>query len=154
MAPGDISKTAVITPFGLWEFLCMPFGLKSAAQVFQRSMDGILPNISFVFVYLDSTLVARKNLKDHHSHLRQVFQLLSTNGLVVNQAKTVFGVAELTYLGYHVNATGISPLPSRVDVICNFPTPNSRTSLLRFLGMINYYHRFTPLLANKLHSVH
>ena len=44
MADQDIPKTAIITPFGLFEFLRMPFGLKNAAQAFQRLMDRILPS--------------------------------------------------------------------------------------------------------------
>ena len=58
MAAHDVPKTALITPFGLFEFLRMPFGLKNAAQAFQRMMDGILKDINFVFVYLDDILVA------------------------------------------------------------------------------------------------
>ena len=42
MAAEDAPKTAIITPFGLYEFLRMPFGLKNAAQAFQRLTDGIL----------------------------------------------------------------------------------------------------------------
>ncbi|XP_076441065.1 uncharacterized protein LOC143280318 [Babylonia areolata] len=91
MAPSSIAKTAIITPFGLWEFLRMPFSLKNAAQAFQRLMDGILRDIPFTFVYIDDILVASHSHEEHLEHLRQLFQLLSANGLVINKGKCVFG---------------------------------------------------------------
>ena len=57
VAAPDVPKMAVITPFGLWEFLRMPFGLKNAGQTFQRFMDDILAGIPHVFIYLDDVLV-------------------------------------------------------------------------------------------------
>ena len=80
----DIPKTAVITPFGLYEFLRMPFGLKNAAQAFQRLMDGILANIDYVFVYLDDILIASESEEEHADHLRTVLGLLHGNGITVN----------------------------------------------------------------------
>ena len=56
MAAEDIEKTAIITPFGLFEYLFMPFGLTNAAQSFQWLMDKLYRHLPFVFTYLDVTL--------------------------------------------------------------------------------------------------
>ena len=80
MASDSIAKTAVSTPFGLWEFLRMSFGLKNAAQTFQRLMDGVFQNLDFAFVYLDDILVASKSESQHRDHLKTIFELLSANG--------------------------------------------------------------------------
>ena len=53
IAEDDIQKTAIVNPFGLFEFLKMPFGLRNAVQTFQRMMDRIFQGLSFAFVYLD-----------------------------------------------------------------------------------------------------
>ena len=71
--PSDVSKTAVVTPFGLFEFLRMPFGLKNAAQSFQRLMDSALRDMPFLFVYLDDVLVASSSEVEHLEHLRDLF---------------------------------------------------------------------------------
>lgn len=152
--PGDVPKTAVITPFGLWEFIRMPFGLKNAAQAFQRLMDGVLRGISFTFVYLDDILVASSSEVEHANHLRTVFGLLRDNGLCVNRKKCAFGLGELDYLGHRVSAAGIAPLPSKVEAVAQLPTPTSKLELQRFLGMINYYHRFLPKVAGLLAPLH
>lgn len=154
MAQSSIAKTAVVTPFGLWEFLRVPFGLKNAAQAFQRLMDNILSDLPFAFVYLDDILVASRSDQMHHEHLRQIFRLLSSNGLIINRAKCIFGATELDFLGHRVCDKGICPLPNRVDSLLNCGAPTDRSSLQRFLGMINYYHRFLPQIAGILAPLH
>ena len=83
MATENIPKTAIITPFGLFEFLRMPFGLKNAAQ--DLSMAYGLRDINFAFVYLDDILVASPDVATHAKHLRELFQLLHINGVSINQ---------------------------------------------------------------------
>jgi hypothetical protein len=154
MAAADIPKTAIITPFGLWEFVRMPFGLKNAAQAFQRLMAGVLRGLPFVFVYLDNILIASSGPDEHEEHLRHVLRLLRDNGLVLNKAKSVLGVVELDYLGHRVSAAGITPLPSRVDAVVALPATTSKVELQRFLGIVNFYHRFCPVLASRLRPLH
>ena len=68
VAEEDIAKTAITTPFGTFEFLRMPFGLKNAGQTFQRMMDEILCDLDFLFVYMDDVLIASRNLEEHYEH--------------------------------------------------------------------------------------
>jgi cleavage and polyadenylation specificity factor subunit 1 len=74
-------------PFGLFEFLRMPFGLRNAGMTFQRMMDQLFFDLPCVFVYLDDLLVASRSVQEHKAHLRQVLGLLQKNGLVINREK-------------------------------------------------------------------
>ena len=88
MTAEDILKTAIITPFGLYEFLRMPFGLKNAAQALQHLMDTVCRSLDFAFVYINDILVASKDIKTHKEHLRLLFQRLQEYGLVINVSKS------------------------------------------------------------------
>ena len=75
---------------------------------------------------------------------------LAEYGIIIGPEKCQFGTTELSFLGHHVCAEGISPLPSAVDAIVNFVKPEKQRALRRYLGMVNYYHRFIPQCAAKL----
>ena len=154
METNSIAKTAIITPFGLWEFVRMPFGLKNAAQTFQRLMDGVLRDVPCTFVYIDDILLASRSHEEHAQHLEQLFQTLSDNGLAINKAKCVFGVPELDFLGHRITQKGILPLPNRIQALKDCGTPTDRAGLQRYLGMLNYYHRFLPQIASVLAPLH
>lgn len=143
----DVPKTAIITPFGLFEFLRMPFGLKNSAQAFQRFMDTVLRGLQFIFVYLDDILVFSRSEKEHKSHLRQVFERLREYGLVISIAKCQFGIREIDFLGHHIDKCGVVPLPRKVQAVMDFPKPVTTKKLQEFLGMVNFYHRFIPRAA-------
>ena len=138
----DVPKTAIITPFGLFEFVYMTFGLRNAAQTFQRFIDTVLNGLDFVFGLIDDVLIASPDEATHIEHLKTVFERLNKYGLRINYSKCVFGVKKLDFLGYEISSEGLKPMTSKVDAILKFETPNSATKLRRFLGMVNFYHRF------------
>ena len=116
-------KTAVITPFGLFEFLRMPFGLKNAGMTFQRYMDNIFNGLDFVFIYVDDILVASKDRREHLIHLREVFRRLQQAGLILNLAKCTFGRTSVDFLGHQVSGSGIRPLADKVEALRRHPRP-------------------------------
>ncbi len=147
MTAEDVPKTAVVTPFGLFEFLRMPFGLRNAAQSFQRLMDTVCHGLEFVYAYIDDVLVASKNKEAHTQHLRQLFQRFQEHGLVVNVAKCQFGRDTLDFLGHRITPEGIRPLPDRVDAIMQLDQPPTVKKLQEFVGMVTFYRRFLPAAA-------
>ena len=145
MHPDDIAKTAVITPFGLFKFFRMPFGLKNAVQAFQQLMVTVLADLPFLFVYLDDVLVASKNMAEHLEHLRTLFSRLAKHGLIINLKKCVFGKSAVDFLGHCIDDRGIIPLPAKVQAIREFPRSTSLKAaceLQRLTGIVNFYHRF------------
>ena len=100
MAEDSIPFTAVMTPFGLWEWLVMPFGLCNAAQTFQRFIDEVTQGLPNKFVYLDDILVASSTKEEHEKDLRLLFKRLQDYGLTVNPAKCELGESELMYCIY------------------------------------------------------
>ena len=132
----------------------MPFGLKNAAQAFQRMMDRIMAGLPYVFVYLDDVLIASQTREDHKRHLEEVCEILAANGLIINAEKCELGVTELDFLGHRVTTSGIKPMPERVADIRAFPKPEDKSGLQRFLGMVNFYHCFMPTIAKILIPLH
>jgi hypothetical protein len=143
----DIAKTAITTPFGLYEFPYMTFGLRNAGQTFQRFVDEMTRDLEFCYAYLDDFLVFSKDQNTHKDHLRQIFARFKDYGMVINPSKCVLGASEVTFLGYSISPEGIKPLPAKVEAIMNFPVPKNVKELRRFLGMLNFYRRFIPYAA-------
>lgn len=67
----------------------MPFGLRNAAQSFQRFIDVILRRLPFVFVYVDDVLVASLSPEEHLRNLHLVFERFAEHGLIVNREMCV-----------------------------------------------------------------
>ena len=106
----DVHKKAFRTRFGHYEYLVMPFGLTNAPATFMMLMNDILRPFmgQFVVDFIDDVLVYSKNIIEHESHLRSVFQQLREIGLYANKNKTFLCIIEVEYLGHIVSAQGIS----------------------------------------------
>ena len=95
-----MKKNNDITPFGLFKYNVMPFGLKNAAQTFLRFMDIAIRDLDFAFYYTDDLLIALTNKSEHYDHLQQVLERLQQYGIFINIVNCIFGASTVQYLGY------------------------------------------------------
>ena len=99
----NIPKTTITTPFGLFKFKRMPFGLRNATQTFHCFMDQVLRGLDFCYVYIDDVLIGSRTVEEHKVHLHLVLQCFVLCGILINPAKCVLGATELRFLGHHIN---------------------------------------------------
>ncbi|KAG1953664.1 retrotransposable element [Pimephales promelas] len=140
----DEWKTTFNTPRGHFEYLVMRFGLSNSPAVFQALVNDVLRDMvdQFIYVYLDDILIFSSSLQDHVQHVRQVLQRLLENGLFVKAEKCVFHTQSVPFLGHIISVEGMRMDPDKVKAVVNWPSPDSRKALLRFLGFANFYRRF------------
>jgi cleavage and polyadenylation specificity factor subunit 1 len=151
--PDDIKKTAITTPFGLFEFPKMSFGLCNAAQTFQRHINELTSGLEACYPYMDDILVASKDEESHKIHLRKLFERLTKYNMTINPSKCEFNRTQVTFLGHQIDANGIKPPQDRVQAIIDFPKPKTISDLRRFIATLNFYRRFLPKAAHKMASL-
>jgi hypothetical protein len=141
--------TAFCTDRGLFEYNCMPFGLKNAPATYQRMMNELLKGLNdFCLVYQDDVLVFSKTFKEHKMHIRAVLEKFREAGLTIISKKCQFGKQFVKFLGHVVSSSGIGMNPEKVSAIKACPTPNTRRQLRGFLGMIGWYSNFVERYAD------
>jgi len=144
MAEQDKGKTAFSTPYGHYEFNRMPFGLKNAPATFQRLMNSVLTGMQGLkcLVYLDDIVIYGSSLEDHNKRLEEVLQRLRENKLKLQPDKCEFLRKETVYLGHIISENGISPDPSKLVAIKDFPEPKRVKDIQSFIGLAGYYRKF------------
>lgn len=137
-------KTAFSTQNGHFEFLRMPFGLKTAPATFQRTMDNVLRGLQGLhcMVYLDDIIIYGNSLDNMIQNLRTVFDRIRATNMKIQLDKSEFLRKEVLYLGHTITKEGLKPNDDKITAVLNYPLPKTTTEIKSFLGLVGYYRRF------------
>src|SRR6266540_1747931 len=140
----DKEKTAFNTPWGLFEWNVMPFGLCNAPATFQHLMNHILRKYlgDFALVYLDNIIIYSKTWKGYLNHLRLVFKTLKEAGLMVKVKKCEFAKKELKFLRHIISREGIRIDPEKIEKMVNIGSPKNLKELRSRLGLFSFYRQY------------
>ena len=143
--------TAFVTPWDLYECVCIPFGLPNAPASFQRFMEGCLGGLQdeICIPYLDDIIVFSKSFEEHLDHVKTVLQWLRAHGVKLKAKKCNFFRKEVCYLGRIVSEEGYRIDPKNVYALKSLKEtpPKSVGDVRKLLGLLGYYRRYVPDFA-------
>jgi hypothetical protein len=135
------------TPFGRFRFTRMPYGIKSAPEIFQKVMDHVIQGLPKTFIVVDDVIQAADSLEELEQLSRQFLQRCREMNLKLNAKKFAFGLTELSYVGHVLTSEGLKPDPNKVKAMMEMPTPTNKEELQRVLGVATYLSKFIPNMS-------
>lgn len=138
--------TAFSTPWSLYEWNRLPFGLTNAPAAFQRSMEGILDGLrdECCSPYLDDVLCFSKTFSDHVRDLRRVLCRLREHGVKLRPNKCELFKRQVRYIGRLVSSEGVQVDPKDLEAVLQLKEREPKTvgEVRALLGFLGYYRSF------------
>ncbi|UYV75400.1 K02A2.6-like, partial [Cordylochernes scorpioides] len=146
----DISKKYLVVSAhkGLYKYNRLASGIKTASEIFQKTMETFFSGINDIYIYFDDILIASEDLETHLDILKRTLIILKENSFTINKNKCLFVKNEIEYLGHKINGFGIYPLKDKLACIKNCPVPKNITELKSFLGFLSFYSKILPNLSD------
>ena len=110
-------------------------------------MEQILQGIPRVVIYLDDLLITGRDEAEHLKVLMQVLERLRQYGLRLKRSKCELMQERVIYLGYMIDKKGLHTMSDKIAAIKQAPRPQCVKELRAFLGLVQYYGRFVPMLS-------
>ena len=145
--------TAFITPWGLYEWVRIPFGLMNAPANFQRFMENALGDLrdDICIPYLDDIIVFSNSFADHIEHLRKVLRRLRSHGVKLKPSKCTLFKREVYFLGRIVSHDGYRMDPKATSAVEAWRNTKPRTvgDIRKLMGFLGVYRRHIKNFAQK-----
>ncbi|XP_035264283.1 uncharacterized protein LOC118222647 [Anguilla anguilla] len=150
--------TAFITPWGLFEWTRIPFGLSSSPAEFQRAMEECLEGLrdDVCLPYLDDNLVHSPSFDEHLNHIRLVLQSYQKYGIKLTAKKCEMFKRSVRFLGRIVSEQGYTMDPADIEPVLALKErrPTNVGELRRLLGFLSYYRPYIQNFSRRAKALY
>lgn len=145
--PESRAITTFISPWGIYRYKRLCFGINCAPELFQKIVEQILVGCKNTLIFIDDIVVYGKTEAEHDEALRAVLAALKERNVLLNPSKCEFKKPEIVFLGHKLSKDGVRPTEDKVEAIRKCREPNTKEELRSFLGLVTYLSRFLPDLT-------
>ena len=141
------SITTFVTPFGLFQYKRLMFGIASAPEIYQYQIQKAISGLTGCQNYADDIIIFGSSKEEHDERLNKFLQRMTQLGLTLNASKCQFGLDEVSYVGYNISSKGVKICPKKLKSIADARVPRDVSELRSFMGLVNFVGKFVPKLS-------
>lgn len=147
--PDHVKYTTTLTPFGLWEWVVMPIGLRNSPATHQHQVTLALSELirRICHVYLDNIIIWSSSLVEHKVNVMAVLEALCIAQLYCSTKKLALFMMQINFLGHDISMEGIEADGSKVEQVLNWQAPTLAKQVWQFLGLVHYISVFLLALV-------
>ena len=145
--------TCFNTPFGRYRCLRKPFGINSAPEICQRTINQLVEGLAGTEVIHDDFLIVGCGTTDEEAEIDHDKNYALKNrehNLRLNAEKMKLKMTEVPYIGHLLTREGLHVDPKKIEAIEKMPEPEDAKAVQRLLGSVNYLAKFFPHLSDIL----
>lgn len=149
--PKDLQeKLSFTTPWGVFTYHRLVFGLRTAASTFQELIDSIIQiaGIEGCYAYQDDIVIGANNFQEMFKKIQTILEVMKKYNITLSPAKCNFMQTEIQFLGFHLSNHQVSPISSNITKIVNFTRPKTKRQLKGFIGLCSFYRNLVPKFAD------
>lgn len=130
------------SPYGRYRFTRLPFGIRSASEIYQRTISEMVRDLEGCEAIIDDILIWGKDRQEHDQRLKAVMNRIRDYNLKLSPEKCQFRKDHIAYVGHVFTSAGIQPDPEKIRAVKDMPAPQNISELQTFLGFIQYLGKF------------
>ena len=142
------------TPYGLYKWKRLPFGINAASEIFQKQLYKAVGNLQGVVCVADDIIVYGAGVNDadalrnHDENLENLLQKCRENNIRLNKEKLKLCQTSVPFLGHIITNEGLKPDPAKIEAVLKMPRPEDVAGVQRLGGFVNYLAKFLPRISD------
>ena len=146
--------TVFATHLGLFRYKRLNFGISSASEEFQKTIESVISDVSKAHNLSDDIVIHGRDDKEHDANLHLTLQRLQDCGFTINAEKSIFKKTSLDFFGLNFSKDGVKLTQSKIDALLNAADPRDSKELKSLNGLISYCSKFIQDEATLLTPFH
>ena len=140
--------TCMVLPFGRFQWTRLPVGTVVAKDIFQSKLDSIFIGMEGVTGIANDMVITGRDEMEHDRNFLAFMEKCISNNLTLNSEKIQFKQSQVSFYCHCWSKHGISPDPKKIEALNHMEFPPDKETMRSFLGMINYFNRYSALNAH------